>query len=41
MKQQRPQNQAIEHLTNMYNLSVQDEEMKIQRRSQKISEWTL
>ena len=41
MKQQRPRNQAIDHLNDIYNLSVQDEELRIQRRSEQITKWTL
>lgn len=41
MRQQRPQNQAIEHLKDMRNFIVQDEELGIQRRSECIARWTL
>ena len=41
MKQQRQPNQAIEHLKDMRNMMIQDEELGMQRHSVKIMRWTL
>lgn len=41
MKQQRPQNQAIELLKDMRDWSATEEQLKLQRRSTKIASWTL
>ena len=41
MRQERSQNQAIEHLKDMRNYMIQNEELGIQRRSEKIARWTL
>ena len=41
MRQQRPQNQAIEHLKDMRDWAATEEQLNIQRRSEKIARWTL
>lgn len=41
MRQQRPQNQAIENLKDMRNWAATDEQLRMQRRSVKITKWTL
>lgn len=41
MRQQRPQNQAIEHLKDMRNWAATEEQLKLQRRSERIAKWTL
>ena len=37
MRQQRPQNQAIEHLKDMRDWAATEEQLRIQRRSEKIA----
>lgn len=41
MRQQRPPNQAIEHLKDMRDWASTEEQLRIQRRSEKIAKWTL
>lgn len=41
MKHQRPRNLAIELLKDMRNWAATEEQLKLQRRSEKIAKWTL
>ncbi len=41
MKHQRPRNLAIELLKDMRDWAATEEQLKLQRRSEKIAKWTL
>ena len=41
MREQRPPNQAIEHLKDMRDWAVTEEQLRMQRRSEKIARWVL